>query len=697
MKKVLPLIIIMFIILVSNAQEKWTMINPYPTLEGLEDAYFINEQEGWAVGSRGIIMYTNNGGETWDIQHENINEVFRTVLFIGESEGWVVGGKMIYHTLDKGQNWESQTWNSEPWSDLKDVFFFNQDTGIAVGTYKTILRTVDGGEHWSRIPTSIEQNLGFHRVHFTSDLHGCIVGNDIRSNHIGVVMITDDGGLLWTDVTPTDNIDYQSMFFIDSTTALVSGPYHKMIKTTDGGYTWTHVEGPDAWSSDIYFFDSIHGMITDYTNLYLTSDGGNTWDSIVQIIDGKCILGFHGLGGQKVVGVGYSGAVLLSTDMGYTWENMTSGINSDINQIGFFNAYNGYALTENSSNSRLISTHDGGYTWNFDTIQTRTRFARSKIMGASWYLLTDSLQLMKSSNQGQDWINLDLPDFGNYCNDLQILNVNAYFLIGQQGKFIKTANGGLTWDDKSLADTCNLTQVFFISDNVGWVIDNQTHSILRTIDGGNSWNSSQLGDVYIFKPENLFFVNGDLGFCTTYEGVLFRTLNGGVDWEEFFVFSNCHMSKLYFFNENEGWLKKASSIYHTLDGGVSWVDDQWFSGNQINDLFFTDIQHGWLGGAHGLVAVYNTTVGIQESVNSVSSVLLYPNPAENLVFVRINNNSELIREIQVFNMLGAEVIKISNLNKKNEFVVDMSALSKGTYIFKVSAAKSVNYLKVVKQ
>ena len=53
-------------------------------------------------------MYTDDGGDTWDIQHSNPQELFWSVFFIDDSEGWAVGWSSIYHTIDKGGTWERQ-------------------------------------------------------------------------------------------------------------------------------------------------------------------------------------------------------------------------------------------------------------------------------------------------------------------------------------------------------------------------------------------------------------------------------------------------------------------------------------------------------------------------------------------------------------------------------------------------------------
>jgi photosystem II stability/assembly factor-like uncharacterized protein len=120
---------------------------------GLQDIFFINETNGWAVGYSGIIVNTNDAGENWQIQNEEGN-VFRAVHFIDQKTGWVVGayGKIL-KTTDGGSNWteeESNTGNC-----LESVFFTGQQNGWAVGS-----NWPKGGEatilHYGEMPSGID-------------------------------------------------------------------------------------------------------------------------------------------------------------------------------------------------------------------------------------------------------------------------------------------------------------------------------------------------------------------------------------------------------------------------------------------------------------------------------------------------------------------------------------------------------------
>ncbi len=55
------------------------------------DAAFVTPQEGWLVGSFGMIMYASDGGESWEPQPSGVEATLRAVAFADARNGWAVG------------------------------------------------------------------------------------------------------------------------------------------------------------------------------------------------------------------------------------------------------------------------------------------------------------------------------------------------------------------------------------------------------------------------------------------------------------------------------------------------------------------------------------------------------------------------------------------------------------------------------
>ncbi len=72
------------------------------------DIHFINNQEGWVVGSGGVIGHTTNGGTSWNEQTnpDTQNRTLIKVFFLDANNGWAVGvDGVILHTIDGGTTW----------------------------------------------------------------------------------------------------------------------------------------------------------------------------------------------------------------------------------------------------------------------------------------------------------------------------------------------------------------------------------------------------------------------------------------------------------------------------------------------------------------------------------------------------------------------------------------------------------------
>lgn len=65
------------------------------------------------------------------------------------------------------------------------------------------------------------------------------------------------------------------------------------------------------------------------------------------------------------------------------------------------------------------------------------------------------------------------------------------------------------------------------------------------------------------------------------------------------------------------------------------------------------------------------------------NVLIYPNPANDLIHINLNNNSEKIKKIIIYNVLGKEVKKIESIDI-NQIKMNVSEFSSGVYFVEVT-------------
>lgn len=134
----------------TNGGNNWNNINTNVPFASFNDVYFVDLSNGWIVGKNfspygGLILYTPNGGQDWEIQLNDVEYEFNSVHFIDELNGWAVGSYgHIFSTFDGGNNWEihSRITGKSP----SDIFFTDINNGWIVGDYGTILHTNNGGQ-----------------------------------------------------------------------------------------------------------------------------------------------------------------------------------------------------------------------------------------------------------------------------------------------------------------------------------------------------------------------------------------------------------------------------------------------------------------------------------------------------------------------------------------------------------------------
>lgn len=692
MKKVTLSVLLIVVNVFAVAQGTWTYLNPEPTLKDLLDVYFVSETRGWVVGKKSLIMHTNDGGENWEIQNSDVDGNINAVQFVDENEGWAVSWNYIYHTTDGGEVWDKQF--APYWlCDLTDVFFLNHDLGWIVGTYGLIMKTENGGETWSKVSGGNSSDPKYlRRVYFVDELHGWAVGSPSLFSG-GLVLRTVDGGETWTETSP-HNIDVlESVYFADSLKGWICGRNGEFYHSDDGGITWTKIPFGNRSFDDIYFFNQNNGILIHGNEAILSFDGGQTWDSTIYISSSYSSRRFGAYGENFGAVVGAYGSMAKTLDGGSSWDSMKDGMTATISDIGFFDESSGYAL-QGTYSADLYATSDGGENWIHDTTVPFAPFYNLKVYGQTCFLLSTSGKLLKSHNSGTDWDVVDVP-VSNIETDMHFVDQSHGFLCADSGVFYKTENGGLTWSNRFLPTDGLLHQLFFVTEEFGCLIDRPNKLIWRTEDGCNTWTSTLLTADIIYSPQGLYFINETEGFCTTYEGMLFKTTDGGQSWQYTHDFGIGDRSKIIFTGENEAWYKVWSHLYHSTDGGATWTGPHLMD-SHIHAIFFLDGSKGWVGGFHGLVATYDYIVDVPENEFISDEISVLPNPASNKLLIA-TPKGETIESIRLYDVSGKLIMQNTNLKNKAEYSIDVSEFKTGAYILQIGCEGKMTTKKFIKK
>src|SRR4051794_36729095 len=106
----------------------------------LNAVQFVDDQEGWAVGDDGVIWHTIDKGKNWERQPSGVRAALRSLCFVNPFTGWVVGREelagggsagVVLYTSDGGLKWRRLLTNAMP--GLQVVRFVDAKTGYLAG------------------------------------------------------------------------------------------------------------------------------------------------------------------------------------------------------------------------------------------------------------------------------------------------------------------------------------------------------------------------------------------------------------------------------------------------------------------------------------------------------------------------------------------------------------------------------------
>lgn len=288
-------------------------------LPGLNSVWFIDEIKGWAAGDSGKIFGSTDGGTSWFVSPNIVANNLKTIEFFDNENGWIGGNAgVILYTTNGGSDW-SVTNIGKP-STIKKIKFVNPTTGWAITDSAHVYKSNDGGVSWTFLTSSLPQIKLLEDVVFLNDRVGFITGS------------------------------YYS----------VSGYKYVLLKTTNGGVSWSfgdQFNGHDP--SALSFADSLNGFLAvDNVNIHKTTNGGNTW-SVGTVYAKKAITCITMLDQQTGWATAYQSTILKTTDGGDTWRKQLVPVKVELNSIRFVNPNTGWAIGKNNT---LIKTSDGGIT-----------------------------------------------------------------------------------------------------------------------------------------------------------------------------------------------------------------------------------------------------------------------------------------------------------------------------------------------
>ncbi|MBI3123916.1 MAG: T9SS type A sorting domain-containing protein [Ignavibacteriales bacterium] len=305
--------------------------------------WFTDKNSGIAFGSGAFV--TNDGGKTWS--QVNLIRSIRSVDISKSKLGFAVGERgTIEKTEDGGTTWK--TLLNDNWNALRSIFFINKNIGWVGSSFPGgIYKTTNGGSYWEL--TTFKKSCT--KLYFSDENNGFVFGY--------TAFKTSNSGVKWDTIFPYDSYIRSVAFFEDN----IWFVYGKagIYKSTDNGnnWVWIPVEGIEQWFS-IYFVDKQKGWaVTLQGTLIKSVDGGNTWEkqNLVKRF-GRQAVYFTDENNGWICGDG--GHFSHTTNGGDTWEEQKTGLVVILYSMQFIDKKLGWAV---GTGGTILKTTNGGENW----------------------------------------------------------------------------------------------------------------------------------------------------------------------------------------------------------------------------------------------------------------------------------------------------------------------------------------------
>ena len=191
-----------------------------------------------------------------------------------------------------------------------------------------LLTSTDGGQNWERRAIAERGDLSWF------DLYSIRFANDGQTGWIGgesgLILKTTDGGQTWSPQTSGTTENIFRIAVVDPQTAYASGTNGLLMGTTDGGAHWqVQTLKSGLIFLDIAFADAQNGWaVGEFETIMHTADGGKTW---TPQMGGKranfklpALFAIRFSDAQHGWAAGQGGTLLRTDNGGATWQSVTA-------------------------------------------------------------------------------------------------------------------------------------------------------------------------------------------------------------------------------------------------------------------------------------------------------------------------------------------------------------------------------------
>ncbi len=581
---------------VSVGHSGWQWGDPVPQGETLNSVAFQGAR-GYAVGERGTVLRSDDGGSTWIGLASGTGNGLGLVQEIDPATVVVGGGCTVRESTDAGASFHRMPVNESEEAcatKIASLSFLSANTGYIEEADGSILLTKDGGqtlEQKTKVPLN---GAGAGPIVFTSPTVGFAVASGSGG---GRIYRTTDGAGSWTQVASAVT-GLSGLTFVSATTAYAVGSTGTLLRTADGGSTWEQltltVPGPRPSLTQISCSDVEHCLIATApvaggsNVLVRTTDGGKTGTLVSPAEQNLLSVAFSTA--SNAVAVGQGGVTVLSSDGGATFPMTISrrlgGVFDTVIRTGA-SAQDAYIPGQAGL---IAATTNGGASWGLLRVPTSALLRDVAFPGTELgYAVSTAGTLYRTNTAGLSWS--ILKSGGGAPRALLAPDANIVLLIGPLG-VRRSTNGGARFTTvkgtivtgkrghRVLRTRLSRLNLSGGAQLAGSAVVAFGTDIVASSDGGAHWK-------LIPRPlprrpvTAISFVSATTGYAVS-GGRLFFTANRGRSWREILSLGGPAVGRetnLSFSSALDGYAlipydgSLGNIVMRTSDGGRTWTPE----------------------------------------------------------------------------------------------------------------------------
>lgn len=409
--------------------------------------------------------------------------------------------------------------------------------------------------------------------------------------------------------------------------------------------------------------------------------------------------------------------ITLNPDASSQWINQSFSepYNLSFSSSFFFNENTGF-LPNSAPQNLIARTTNSGTNWFLDTflVGRLTSIAFAKNRGVILHIAFPPSRsyLFTTLDSGINW-STGVQVSNNFIYSIKLIDSNTIIGSADSGKIYRSSNFGNDWIEINTgAFSTRMLDIHFPSPQTGYVVGGfQEPKWFKTTNGGFNW--FQGGHLSSFELYRVLFLNNDTGFITSAGSVIRRTTNGGFTWTSHSVGSSGEIRAIYFPSNDTGYALSNAQIgpknyttyfLRTTDGGETWSSNQLSFTSFMYTLFFVNNETGWIAG--GGSRIYKTTTGGLTFISNIGTEIPdkfylhqnYPNPFNPATNIRFNIPVNSSIRLSVFDLLGREIVVLHDGEisaGEYEYTFNAKDLSSGIYFYKLQSERFTSVKRMV--